>query len=363
MMKIALSGYYGFDNAGDEALLSAITSTIKKLEPSASFVVLSGYPGKTARLHGLRAVNRMNPVSVSRELRSSDLLISGGGSLFQDVTGPRSLPYYISIVALALFLKKPVIFYAQGIGPINRRFSKFLMRRIANKVDMITLRDEDSVQVLQQIGVTRPPVKVTADPVFSLEPKVSDYEEMHKLLQEYCSDKGPVIGVSVRQWTALEGYQPQLARVLDELVREGYQIIFIPLDYPADVDESMRIASLMEEPAALIDIYLTSHQHVALISHLRLMIGMRLHALIFAASQETLFQGISYDPKVDSFLRQFGEKPLTGSADEMTAQVRSLLADTGMQEKIREKARELRTRAEETAHLALSLCHPREQES
>jgi len=360
-MKIALSGYYGFDNAGDEALLSAITSTIKKLEPSASFVVLSGYPGKTARLHGLRAVNRMNPWSVSRELRSSDLLISGGGSLFQDVTGPRSLPYYISIVALALWLKKPVIFYAQGVGPINRRFSKFLMRRVANRVDMITLRDEDSVQVLQQIGVTRPPVRVTADPVFSLEPKDNDYEAMRRLLREHCPGKGRVVGVSVRQWAALEGYQPELAQVLDKLVREGYQVIFIPMDYPADVEESMRVVSLMEEPAALIDSYLTSHQHVALISHLQLMIGMRLHALIFAASQEILFQGISYDPKVDSFLRQFGEKPLTGNAGQMTAQIRSLLADTGVQEKIRRKARELRTRAEETAHLALALCRTRRQ--
>ena len=30
-MKIALSGYYGFDNAGDETLLLAITSSIKAM--------------------------------------------------------------------------------------------------------------------------------------------------------------------------------------------------------------------------------------------------------------------------------------------------------------------------------------------
>jgi polysaccharide pyruvyl transferase CsaB len=263
-------------------------------------------------------------------------------------------------VALALLLKKPVIFYAQGVGPINRRFSKFLMRRIANRVDMITLRDEDSVRVLQQIGVTHPPVRVTADPVFSLEPKDNDYEAMGQLLRKYCPGPGQVVGVSVRQWTALEGYQRKLAQVLDGLVREGYQVLFIPMDYPADLEESRRIVALMEEPAALIDSYLTSHQHVALISNFQLMIGMRLHALIFSASQEVLFMGISYDPKIDSFLRQFGEKPLTGDAGEMAAQVRSLLADTGMQDKIRRKARELRTRAEETAHLALALCRSRD---
>jgi polysaccharide pyruvyl transferase WcaK-like protein len=74
-MKIALSGYYGFDNAGDEALLSAICRTIQQLEPQAEFVVFSGSPGKTTQMHGLRAVNRMNPWQLIRELLTSDLLM------------------------------------------------------------------------------------------------------------------------------------------------------------------------------------------------------------------------------------------------------------------------------------------------
>ena len=49
-MKIALSGYYGFDNAGDEALLSAITSTIKRLQPAARFVVLSAVGAVFSRM-------------------------------------------------------------------------------------------------------------------------------------------------------------------------------------------------------------------------------------------------------------------------------------------------------------------------
>src|SRR5450830_146125 len=93
LMKIALSGYYGFDNAGDEALLNAITSSIRRLAPDAEFVVFSGSPEKTASQHGIRAVYYKSPASVWRELRDADLLISGGGSIFQDVTSARSLPY------------------------------------------------------------------------------------------------------------------------------------------------------------------------------------------------------------------------------------------------------------------------------
>ena len=40
------------------------------------------------------------------------------------------------------------------------------------------------------------------------------------------------------------------------------------------------------------------------------MIGMRLHALVFAAVMQTPLLAISYDPKVDSFVNAIGEKPI-----------------------------------------------------
>lgn len=359
-MKIALSGYYGFDNSGDEALLSAITSTIRKIEPQANFVVFSGCPGQTARLHGLRAVNRMNPCSVTRELIQSDLLISGGGSLFQDVTGPRSLPYYISIVALAKILRKPVIFYAQGIGPITRSFSKLLMRLIANKVELITLRDAASRDLLYSIGVNRPPVEITADPVFNLEAAPGDYLIAGRLLGiDNSIDKPELIGVSVRAWRPLEGYQIELAQLLDMLAEEGFDIVFMPLDYPNDLKESQKIAGMMKHKALVLENHLTSQQFVAVISNLQLVIGMRLHSLIFSAIQEVPFAGISYDPKIDSFLEQFNYQPLAGSALDMKRQISRLLGDKEGLENSRNRARQLKAQAEKTAHLALSLIkHP-----
>ena len=86
-MKVVLSGYYGFDNAGDEALLSAIKSSLHQLR-GVEITVLSGNPHKTAQLHGLQAVYYMNPLQLIKELGQADLLISGGGSIFQDITSP-----------------------------------------------------------------------------------------------------------------------------------------------------------------------------------------------------------------------------------------------------------------------------------
>ena len=45
-MRIALSGYYGFDNAGDEALLSAITMSLKRLHSGLSSWYFPGTPKK-----------------------------------------------------------------------------------------------------------------------------------------------------------------------------------------------------------------------------------------------------------------------------------------------------------------------------
>lgn len=357
-MQIALSGYYGFDNAGDEALLSAITMSLQRLQPDLKFLVFSGNPQKTARLHGVETAYYMHPWQVLKGLLRSDLLISGGGSIFQDVTSARSLAYYISVVALAKLLGKPVIFYAQGVGPINRPFSKFLMRLVANRVDLITLRDQDSLHLLRELGVNRPEIRVTSDPVFSLVPLPDDYHTIASKLTQLVDTKQPIIGVSVRKWPTLEGYQAELARCLDELVDKGYQVLFIPMAYPDDVEESQRVASLMKNSASIIDQGLNSREHLALISRMHFIIGMRLHALVFAASMGVPFAGISYDPKVDAFLKEFHMTPLPLQSTPMTAELNRLLTSEDFRQRIARASTGLRSRAEENASLALSLLRP-----
>ena len=354
-MKVVLSGYYGFDNAGDEALLSAIKSSLRRLQPGVEITVLSGNPHKTAQLHGLQAVYYMNPLQLIKELGQADLLISGGGSIFQDITSARSLPYYISVVALAKLLRKPVIFYAQGVGPINRSLSKWLMRKIANRVELITLRDEDSRQLLLRLGVNQPEIRVTADPVFSLQPQEEDFAAIEPIISSLQNSNRPIIGVSVRQWEPLQGYQQQLARTLDELYARGYQILFIPMAYPEDINESSRVAKLMNTPFRIVEQNLSSQQHLALISRLYLMVGMRLHALIFAASQGVPFAGISYDPKVDAFLNYYQLKPLSLNYEEMLQELQPLLNDQQGREQILKEAQTLRQKSELNAKLALSL--------
>ncbi len=308
-MRVVLSGYYGFDNAGDEALVTAISNSLRAADATVEITVLSGNPKRTAMAHGVRAVSRVNPLVLTKELSRADLLISGGGSLLQDVTGPLSVPYYLGIVVLAKLLKTPVVFYAQGVGPVRRRLSRWLIRLIANRVDLITLRDVESAALLKLIGVYRPPIYVTADPVFSLRPTIEEVQRAESHFEDLGLDKSQgIIGVSLREWNGFT--DQQLAMFLDQLAATGHPLLLLPLQHPTDLEYSLKIKHLMKYPATIAETQFTSTELMGLISHLKLVVGMRLHSLIFAACVGIPFEGIAYDPKVETFLKQFGKKPL-----------------------------------------------------
>ncbi|MGB9793322.1 MAG: polysaccharide pyruvyl transferase family protein, partial [Thermacetogeniaceae bacterium] len=171
MLRVAVSGYYGFDNTGDEAILMAMVSTLKALAQNVEITVFSRSPKETSRAYGVKAVNRWNPFAVGWTLLRSDILLSGGGGLLQDVTGVRSIVYYLAVVAMAKLLGKTVVYYAQGVGPVRTRFGRWLTRLISNRVDLITVRDQASRDDLLAMGVNRPPLVVTADPVLAMSPQ------------------------------------------------------------------------------------------------------------------------------------------------------------------------------------------------
>lgn len=373
---VAISGYYGFDNLGDEAVLYSLLGALGEVWPDVRPVVLSHSPERTAAIYGVQAVNRWRLKEVYHALAGADLLISGGGSLLQDVTGLKSLIYYLGVIWLARRLNKPVVFYAQGIGPVKSKAGRLLMRLVANDVQLITVRDEKSARDLAEMGVTRPEVKVTADPVLGLDPAGVDREPGRLILEQVglvTADPQtarhelsmPVVGVSVREWPGFDEKQQQaLARVCDDLCRGGYRVLFIPLHFPEDLPPSRKVAALMQEKPALVDWGLTVPEAVSLFARLDLLIGMRLHALILAAVMGVPPVGISYDPKIDRFLDQLGLIPAGRASDldyrSLRQAVNGMLIDPGATRNNLVRAVEaLRKRARSTARL-VSACLPGE---
>ena len=140
---IAVSGYYGFDNFGDEAILSVLTKELKKQDYYVT--VFSKNPEKTGTKLGVHSVYTFDIKKVLETLKKSDLLISGGGSLLQDATSLKSLLYYLFVILSAEFYKKEVIIFAQGIGPIKNLIGRMLTKFALSKCKYITVRDEKSL--------------------------------------------------------------------------------------------------------------------------------------------------------------------------------------------------------------------------
>ncbi len=358
--KIVISGYYGFGNAGDEAMLTAILESLYNENPRLEISVISGNPRQTRRTHGVNAVSRLHLPLIWNALRQCDLLISGGGSLLQDVTSKRSLYYYLSIMRMAHWLGKKVFLYAQGIGPLNRAHARATVATVLNRCDYITVRDQKSANLLQELGVVRPPVRVTADAVLAMHPV--DRRIGRALLAKYgIGGVAPKVGIYVRNWRNDENYKTVFAQAADSLIDEqGCKVIFVPMQVPDDVAAARDIQAKMKHSATVLEDSYTTAEMMSIAGNMDAVIGVRLHALVFAALMDTPLVGVSYDPKVDSFLHMIGESPRgnlqTVSPEILVNAIREKLHLQKQEEHVRRAVSELRYQSELTAELALALC-------
>lgn len=305
MIRLLIAGYHGFGNCGDEAILLAMTTNIRAMAPDVDITALSYNPEFTKSEYKVKAVQRFNVAEVLKTIASSDIVLSGGGTLLQDGTSTRSLIYYLAIIKTAKLLKKRVMLYANGIGPVNGRINRHLVKAVVNTVDMITLREKLSENDLRSIGVSKPNIIVTADPAFTLK-SVSDDEADAFLKSEGVPGDKELVGISVRGWSRAFGgeeYLDRMAQVCDRLIEMGKNVVFVPMEYPKDLDVSKRVMSKMSQRAYLIENRYNPPQILGIVGRLDLMISMRLHTLIFAAVKNVPMLGIIYDPKVEYYLK------------------------------------------------------------
>ena len=310
--RILISGYYGFSNAGDEAVLSAIIGGLRAQADDIEIAVLSASPEETAGAHKVSALPRASISHVTKALSGCDLLISGGGSLIQDATSFRSLAYYLAIIALAKHYRRKVMVLGQGIGPLRRCISRRLARAVLDKVDLITVRDPQSAGLLTELGVSRPPIRITADPTLLLEPCQS--EEAIRLLSGIgLSADDDLIAVSLRRWRT-RGIEKAAAEALAALAEKlPAKLLLLTMHTPEDVILARQVQEAINLPGRVIiqPGPWAAGQLLGVLGKCRLVVAMRLHALIFAAAAGAPSVGIAYDPKVEHFLAATGQESVS----------------------------------------------------
>jgi polysaccharide pyruvyl transferase CsaB len=294
MSEILLAGYYGFNNLGDEAILEMFLKMLEKKTDKSNIKILTADPNKTKKNVGVDGINRYSFFKVNKAIFESKVVIVGGGSLLQDITSKRSIYYYLYIIFAAKLLNKKIALLSQGIGPINGKVNRFFTSKILNKVDYISVRDSNSIDELKKIGVKRDDIVYAADPVI-------DYKMNIKKTK---SDKVN-IGFSLRSWNSTD-IVGIIKKLMNKFEKDKFFFTFIPFHYDEDVkilndiQEEFSNCKVIKERLSIKEIY-------EKIANLDIMVGVRLHSLIFATAAEIPVVGISYDPKVDSFLGSIGE--------------------------------------------------------
>lgn len=168
-------GWYGAGNVGDELLLDTLARWTE--EAGATLSVASIDPAHTRRMHGLNAVHARDLAAVARRMSASDLVVLGGGGLFQThhaftiaglySFGSGDIAAYARPALMAAQWGLPCLLWAQGIGPLEGDQARRIVAHVASTAHAVSVRDAESARLLREIGVARETV-VAPDPVWAM---------------------------------------------------------------------------------------------------------------------------------------------------------------------------------------------------
>lgn len=335
MTKILIINFGSKLNKGSAALLNSMVKTLNKFIPDADFILHSSYmdynqnnikeedsifkPSKElisktplkltiapffmflqcclwAVLNKYFKLNIYKLID-ERRLQSyytTDVVVTtGGDSLVDEGFGVSSTIFvFLNLcnISFAILLNKPVVIYAESVGPFNSKLNKFAAKFILNKVKLIMLREEISKGYLEKLGIDKPQIHVTADSAFLLEP-VPYQEARQLLLKEGISKSGkPLIMISVNKLISNDRNIKLMAQVVDYLIDTlNATIVFIPHVIEKGSDDRIAaddIYNLVKNRYKIIRIKneYTPEEFKGMIGQCDLFIGSRMHPTIASTS-------------------------------------------------------------------------------
>lgn len=182
---------------------------------------------------------------------------------------------------------------------------------------LIGVRGNISRAILMKWGIQS---EVIGDPCLSLRPTNYSVKSEKKIAVSIGSD-GILWGMNE------ERVFREVAKVCRKLIREEYEIILIPF-WKENVSVLKKLA--MEEGFDFFDDWIDVKATLNLIAGCKMLIGQKLHSLVFSAAAATPFIGLEYQPKCYDFAQSVGfEKYMirtdTVSEEKITVAFASLL--------------------------------------
>ncbi len=358
-IRIAISGWYGHRNLGDDAILRVLVTELGRRLGCCSFAVLTDsaegvrmepppgcriesvpHPPLYRLSHARYPSVWVQSVLAWRRLVHADLFVLGGGGLLRDNFPRSNLLRLLDEVLLARLAGVPVALFAIGAGPFITRIGRRLIRSAVHLARSVTVRDRASAAALRDIGAPPSRIRTEADPALLLATAVPPCCP--------ASGGGPNIGIcpSRGMLTGFAGGAPGNPRLVETLAdvalrlveRPGARVWLIPFCRSSTGDDdvalceeiwtaanrhaSIRVAPWIADP----------EQAKGLLARMDLIIGARLHSLIFGIGAGVPCVAINYEPKVAGFMADMGLSdycldPLAFTPERAIEVVRRLLVE------------------------------------
>ena len=299
-----ICGAYGHGNAGDDAILKSIIQSVQQLDDTMPITVLAKNTQSIKKRYRVNSIYTFNIPKMFSAMRKSQLYINGGGTLIQNATSWRSLWYYLFTLRLAKTLGNKVDMYGCGIGPVTGAKNIHLVKRVLDRsVDTITLREQDSMGELESFGVKQPEILLSSDPALVLAPS-SPVD-----VDAYCKRNGLEEGkryicFMLRTWYGFDDKAAAFAACADQAYEKyGLIPVFLSLNIFHDSKAAQKVAQQIKAPYHILDEWAEPELLIGLLGRMEVVVSMRLHGLIFSSLSGVPVVGVSYDPKIGSFLK------------------------------------------------------------
>ncbi len=314
--NIVWYGAYGNTNLGDDLIFFALRQYIPdhvKIRLSCrQKELLSDY-------YGVEMFYRGTDLSQYRRIKDSDLVLLGGGGLFEFYKGQfpiSSLISYMYPLLMARYYRKPYLIVGMGcnIDPFPNIFLRHMFSSLINNASLIIARDQKSYQGFlnnSYIKTIRHLIS-SFDPVFSLQNishKGKKKEGTKKVgfllwpyyLHPYFHKSTNLVDisrqVSPEQLQKHRYFCEELRKVFSILDKENYQIIF-PLFHFSD-------KILLDELGCSYEDDISFHSYFEQLTSCDIVISMRYHGQITALANNIPLISIVVQEKMSALIKNF----------------------------------------------------------
>jgi polysaccharide pyruvyl transferase WcaK-like protein len=328
--SITLLGSSSGRNAGDAALIAGIIDSvdaavgrkviweIPTIKPS---YIRDNYRGITRPISMLPWAGsvKMLGIPTYRSIHRTDMSLIFDAILF-DRALYNPLFNYLSTVSLLLPAAKRkgklLGYFNVGVGPITTPAGSKMLQKLSDEMDFITVRDQDSYRILQEIGVKNPNILVTADAALNM--AGSSEERVDEILGSIGFNRSEqILAINLSKyidtWAGAgttpmgkERFAKTYAAALDRALEKIQAPVLFVCTQVHDVPLTKMVMELVTKAPKKGIITNERYNHYdikGVLGAVSLLCGMRLHATILASASLTPVLGLPHQPKVIHYFR------------------------------------------------------------